>query len=66
MDDWHLDVVMTASQKAIGLPPGLAIMMVSQRALETFYKRKEKETCYYASWGKWIPVMLKYEYVKIK
>ncbi len=30
---WGIDVAMTASQKAIGVPPGLALMVVSQRAL---------------------------------
>ena len=33
MEEWGLDVVMTASQKAIGVPPGLALMVVSQKAL---------------------------------
>ncbi|MCP4200641.1 MAG: alanine--glyoxylate aminotransferase family protein [bacterium] len=33
-DDWGLDVVVTASQKALGLPPGLAIFSVSDRAWE--------------------------------
>lgn len=32
-DEWGVDVAMTASQKALGTPPGLAIMLVSQRAL---------------------------------
>jgi aspartate aminotransferase-like enzyme len=33
-DDWGLDVVVTASQKALGLPPGLAIFSVSERGWE--------------------------------
>jgi alanine-glyoxylate transaminase/serine-glyoxylate transaminase/serine-pyruvate transaminase len=33
MDEWDVDVVLTASQKAIGVPPGLAILMASQRAM---------------------------------
>ena len=32
-DDWGIDFAGTASQKAIGCPPGLAIMMISQRAV---------------------------------
>lgn len=31
-DAWGLDVVVTASQKALGLPPGLALFSVSERA----------------------------------
>ncbi len=33
MQAWGADVYLTASQKAIGLPPGLALMVVSQRAI---------------------------------
>jgi predicted phosphoserine aminotransferase len=33
-DAWGLDVVLTASQKALALPPGLAFASVSQRAEE--------------------------------
>ena len=36
MDEWDVDVVLTASQKAIGVPPGLAILMASQRAMVRF------------------------------
>jgi len=33
-DEWDLDVVLTASQKGLGTPPGLSILVASQRALE--------------------------------
>ncbi|KAK5667853.1 hypothetical protein QVD99_004902 [Batrachochytrium dendrobatidis] len=61
MDEWGLDVVMTASQKAIGVPPGLALMVVSQRALTAFKSRKAAPTTYFGSFAKWIPIMQKYE-----
>ena len=32
MDEWSLDVVLTASQKAVALPPGLSFCAVSARA----------------------------------
>ncbi|MFP3867945.1 MAG: pyridoxal-phosphate-dependent aminotransferase family protein [Desulfobacteraceae bacterium] len=32
MDDWHLDVVVTGSQKALMLPPGLAFAGLSDKA----------------------------------
>ena len=32
MSDWGVDVFLTASQKAIGLPPGLALLVASERA----------------------------------
>lgn len=32
MDDWHVDIAVTSSQKALALPPGLAFMAVSEKA----------------------------------
>ncbi|MEO0072623.1 MAG: alanine--glyoxylate aminotransferase family protein [candidate division WOR-3 bacterium] len=34
MDDWHIDVAVGATQKALGLPPGLSFMAVSEFAWE--------------------------------
>ena len=59
--EWCLDVVLTASQKAIGVPPGLALLVVSERALVAWESRTSKVTSYYADWGKWLPVMEAYE-----
>ena len=33
-DTWGLDVVLTASQKGLGAPPGLSILVASQRAIK--------------------------------
>ena len=33
MDDWGLDMVLTSSQKALALPPGLGLGAVSERAM---------------------------------
>jgi len=33
MDDWGLDLVLTSSQKALALPPGLSLAAVNDRAL---------------------------------
>ena len=33
MDDWHVDVAVLSSQKALALPPGLAFVAVGPRAL---------------------------------
>ncbi|RUP47060.1 pyridoxal phosphate-dependent transferase [Jimgerdemannia flammicorona] len=60
-DQWGLDIVLTASQKALGCPPGLAILMVSQKALGVFNNRKTNVPSYYASWAKWLPIMQAYE-----
>jgi alanine-glyoxylate transaminase/serine-glyoxylate transaminase/serine-pyruvate transaminase len=57
-DDWGLDVVLTASQKALGCPAGLSILMVSGRAIEVFKARKTRPTSYFGSWKNWLPSML--------
>lgn len=60
-DEWDLDVYFTASQKAIGVPPGLALMMFSPRALEVFRNREKPVANYYADLTNWLPVMEAYE-----
>ncbi|KAK8218804.1 pyridoxal phosphate-dependent transferase [Phyllosticta capitalensis] len=60
-DEWGLDVVLTASQKGIGCPAGLSILMASGRAIETFKARKTKPTSYFGSWKNWLPIMQNYE-----
>jgi alanine-glyoxylate transaminase/serine-glyoxylate transaminase/serine-pyruvate transaminase len=60
-DDWKIDVVLTASQKAVGVPPGLALMVVSARALERWKNRKVPVGNYYCDWTHWLPVMKAYE-----
>lgn len=60
-DDWGLDVVLTASQKAIGCPAGLSILMVSGRAIERFKARRTRPTSYFGSWKNWLPIMQNYE-----
>jgi alanine-glyoxylate transaminase/serine-glyoxylate transaminase/serine-pyruvate transaminase len=34
MDKWGIDVVLTASQKGLGTPPGLSCVAVSQKAMK--------------------------------
>jgi len=63
-DNWGLDVVLTASQKGLGTPPGLSIVVASNRAINVWEERKrngKKEGSDYASWGKWLPIMKAYE-----
>lgn len=49
MDDWRIDVAVTASQKALSVPPGLAIMAVSRKALEVSERSRTRQ--YYWSWS---------------
>jgi len=60
-DEWGIDVALTASQKAIGCPPGLSITMVSGRAMEIYKARKSPPGSYYASFKNWLPIMQNYE-----
>ncbi|PPQ79672.1 hypothetical protein CVT25_003246 [Psilocybe cyanescens] len=63
-DEWGLDVVLTASQKGLGTPPGLSVLVASERAIASWTDRKKRgvrEGSYYASWGKWLPIMKAYE-----
>jgi alanine-glyoxylate transaminase/serine-glyoxylate transaminase/serine-pyruvate transaminase len=60
-DEWGLDGVVTASQKAIGCPAGLSISYFSGRAMEAFSKRKSPPASYFASMKNWTPIMQNYE-----
>jgi alanine-glyoxylate transaminase/serine-glyoxylate transaminase/serine-pyruvate transaminase len=60
-DDWGLDIVISATQKGIGAPPGLSVVMASQRALKTLENRKAPVGSYYISWNRWLPIMRAYE-----
>ncbi len=60
-DDWGIDVVLTASQKAIGVPPGLALLVASQKAMNVWENRKSPVPNYYADWENWLPIMKAYE-----
>jgi alanine-glyoxylate transaminase/serine-glyoxylate transaminase/serine-pyruvate transaminase len=61
METWGVDLALTASQKAIGVPPGLALLMIGPRALEAFHNRSAPVNNYYADWTNWLPIMQAYE-----
>jgi alanine-glyoxylate transaminase/serine-glyoxylate transaminase/serine-pyruvate transaminase len=58
---WGVDLALTASQKAVGVPPGLALVVAGPRAMRTFRERKSPVVSYYADWTKWLPIMEAYE-----
>ncbi|HZW03450.1 MAG TPA: aminotransferase class V-fold PLP-dependent enzyme, partial [Anaerolineaceae bacterium] len=60
MQEWGVDIALTGSQKALAVPPGLALVMASPRALEAFRARRTPVASYYADWGLWLPVMEAY------
>ena len=61
MSEWGVDLALTASQKAVGVPPGLALLVAGPRALAAFERHKSPVMNYYADWSNWLPVMRAYE-----
>jgi alanine-glyoxylate transaminase/serine-glyoxylate transaminase/serine-pyruvate transaminase len=61
MAEWDADVYLTASQKALGLPPGLALLVASPRALAVRAARRTPAPPMYLDWEQWLPVMRAYE-----
>jgi len=56
VDPMNIDILFTASQKAFGVPPGLAILWAGPNAMD---KREElgEITEYYGDFNKWLPIM---------
>lgn len=52
VDEWGVDVTLTGPQKGLMLPPGMAILAVSDKALDA----SEKATCPRSYWD-WAPVI---------
>jgi alanine-glyoxylate transaminase/serine-glyoxylate transaminase/serine-pyruvate transaminase len=61
MSEWGVDLALTASQKAVGVPPGLALLVAGPKAMEAFLARTTPVLNYYADWANWLPVMQAYE-----
>ncbi|OGU26692.1 MAG: aminotransferase class V [Ignavibacteria bacterium GWA2_54_16] len=60
-EDWGIDMALTASQKAIGVPPGLALVVAGPRAMDAFRKRSRPVGSVYSDWTEWLPIMQAYE-----
>jgi len=57
VDAWGIDVCFTGSQKALGVPPGLAIISFGPSALKATDQRKVPIGTYYGDLRRWAPVM---------
>lgn len=55
MDEWGVDILLTAPQKALGVPPGLSVLAVSEKALTR--RDMFEPPAYYADFKKWLPIM---------
>ena len=58
VDNWGIDICITSSQKAIGLPPGMAICTFSNRAKERAEKVRNR--------GTYLDLLALYKYIKKK
>ena len=56
-DNLGADVILSASQKALGAPPGAALMMLSQGAIDSMGRRKVPIRSYYLNLLRWKPIM---------
>ncbi len=61
MEAWEADLYFTGSQKAIGLPPGLALMVANERALAVRAARKASPPPLFLDWNSWLPIHRAYE-----
>lgn len=55
-DEWGLDALLGGAQKAFGAPPGVALLVVSERALQR-RRDRQRVPAYYADLLRWLPVM---------
>jgi alanine-glyoxylate transaminase / serine-glyoxylate transaminase / serine-pyruvate transaminase len=60
MAEWDADLYLTGSQKALGVPPGLALMVASGRAVAARAARKAPPPMV-LDWDLWLPIMAAYE-----
>ena len=58
VDKWGIDVCITSSQKCLGLPPGLSLCSISEKALEAARKVKFR--------GTYFDLLQIYEYIQKK
>ena len=56
MTDWGVDVILTAAQKCFGVPPGLAVLVLSEKAMAK-RNRMPSIPAYYADLLRWLPIM---------
>lgn len=58
VDDWGIDICLTSTQKALGLPPGMALCTFSNKAKERAEKVKNR--------GVYLDLLALYKYIKKK
>ena len=57
VDDWKIDICLTGSQKCLGVPPGLALLVVREEAMKLLETRRNPINFYYGDFKNWLPIM---------
>ncbi|MEM3700139.1 MAG: alanine--glyoxylate aminotransferase family protein [Candidatus Bathyarchaeia archaeon] len=57
VDEWNIDICVSGSQKCLGVPPGLALLSISDKVLDYLEKRKNPPSFWYGNLLNWLPVM---------
>ena len=57
MTDMNIDIILTGSQKAFGVAPGLAILCANQKSLARRKELGETIPEFFIDYEKWIPIM---------
>lgn len=60
MEEWGADVLVTASQKALGVPPGLALVLAGPHAMKAWRERESPVGSVYLDFAEWLPIMEAY------
>jgi alanine-glyoxylate transaminase/serine-glyoxylate transaminase/serine-pyruvate transaminase len=55
-DEWNIDMNCSCTQKALGVPPGLALIAASKKALEYVEKRETPTSSFYGDLRGWLNV----------
>ncbi|SFH68049.1 aspartate aminotransferase [Tindallia magadiensis] len=56
IDEMNIDILLTGTQKAFGVPPGLAILWAGPKAMDR-RKKLGRIPEYYIDFDKWLPIM---------
>jgi len=59
--EWGVDIAMCNSQKSVGAPPGLLLLMLSTKAIEHIVRHKDVIKGYYINLNNWLPIMQAYK-----
>jgi alanine-glyoxylate transaminase/serine-glyoxylate transaminase/serine-pyruvate transaminase len=57
VDDWKIDICLTGSQKCLGVPPGLALLVVREEAMKLLETERNSINFYYGDFKNWLPTM---------